>query len=170
MSLRLRIAAVGGVAVALAVLAAAVGIYLAVRSDLRGQIDQSLTQRAQEFVGAPPQDDRAGPSDDRPSPGKGPASGTGAGAAPQALRARLGDHGPLPDSVQPGRFGGATGYVQFVSAKGVVDAPKGQGSTPQIPPSARDKQIAAAGHGSTLSDRTAAAVWPSLSVTVSATV
>jgi two-component system sensor histidine kinase MprB len=154
-SLRLRIAAVGGVAVALAVLAAAVGIYLAVRSDLRGQIDQSLTQRAQEFVGAPPRDDRAGPSEDRPSPGKGLASGTGAGAAaPQAPRARLGDHGPLPDSVQPGRFGGATGYVQFVSAKGVVDAPKGQGSTPQIPPSARDKQIAAAGQGSALSDRT----------------
>jgi two-component system sensor histidine kinase MprB len=153
-SLRLRIAAVGGVAVALAVLAAAVGIYLAVRSDLRGQIDQSLTQRAQELVSAPPQGDRAGPSDDRPSAGKGPAAPTGAGGAPQALRARLGEHGPLPNFVQPGRFGGAAGYVQFVSAKGVVDAPGGQGSTPQIPPSARDEQIAASGHGSALSDRT----------------
>jgi two-component system sensor histidine kinase MprB len=153
-SLRLRIAAVGGVAVALAVLAAAVGIYLAVRSDLRGQIDQSLTQRAQEFVNAPPLREQAGPADDLAPGGKGSASGTGAGAAAQALRARLGDHGPLPNFVQPGRFGGAAGYVQFVSAKGVVHAPGGQGSTPQIPPGARDKQIAASGHGSALSDRT----------------
>jgi two-component system sensor histidine kinase MprB len=160
-SLRLRIAAVGGVAVALAVLAAAVGIYLAVRSDLRGQIDQSLTQRAEEFVSSPLLRDRGGPSDDLPPGGNGAASGTGgtsakgnAGGAPPPLRVRLGEHGPLPNFVQPGRFGGAAGYVQFVSAKGVVDVPGGQGSTPKIPPSARDRQIAASGRGSVLSDRT----------------
>jgi two-component system sensor histidine kinase MprB len=160
-SLRLRIAAVGGVAVALAVLAAAVGIYLAVRSDLRGQIDQSLTQRAQVLVSAPLLRDGAGPSDDLPPGANGAASGTGgtsakknAGAAPPAFRARLEAHGPLPNFVQPGRFGGAAGYVQFVSAKGAVDVPGGQGSTPKIPPSARDKQIAASGRGSALSDRT----------------
>jgi len=155
-SLRLRIAAVGGVAVALAVFAAAVGIYLAVRSDLRGQIDQSLTQRAQEFVSAPLLRGQAGPSDDLPPGAKGSAGGTSAGAAPPAaaLRARLGAHGPLPNFVQPGRFGGAAGYVQFVSAKGVVDVPGGQGSTPKVPPDARDRQIAASGHGSALSDRT----------------
>jgi two-component system sensor histidine kinase MprB len=138
-SLRLRIAAVGGVAVALAVLAAAVAIYLAVRSDLRGQIDQSLTQRAQEFVRAAP---------------------IAAGAFPDGVgpvlraRARTRGAGPLPKFVQPGRFGGAAGYVQFVSAKGSVDAPSGQGSTPQIPPDERDRQIAASGRGSTLTDRT----------------
>jgi len=160
-SLRLRIAAVGGVAVALAVLAAAVGIYLAVRSDLRAQIDQSLTQRAQVLVSAPLLRDGAGPSDDLPPGANGAASGTGgtsakgsAGAAPPAFRARLEAHGPLPNFVQPGRFGGAAGYVQFVSAKGAVDVPGGQGSTPKIPPTARDKQIAASGHGSALSDRT----------------
>jgi hypothetical protein len=49
-TLRVRIAAVASLAVALAVLVAAVSLYLAVRSELRGQIDQSLTQRAQEFV------------------------------------------------------------------------------------------------------------------------
>jgi two-component system, OmpR family, sensor histidine kinase MprB len=150
-SLRLRIAAVGGVAVALAVLAAAVGIYLAVRSDLRGQIDQSLRQRAQEFVGAPRPEDHARPSDDGAPDDKGSAGGTGAGAA---LPAHLGDDGPLPNFVEPGRFGGAVGYVQFVSAKGVVNAPGGQGSTPEIPPDARDRQIAASGRGSALSDRT----------------
>ncbi len=136
MSLRLRIAAVGGVAVALAVLAAAVAIYLAVRSDLRGQIDQSLTQRAQEFVRVAP---IAGAFPD----GGGPA-----------LRSRTRGEGPLPRFVQPGRFGGAAGYVQFVSAKGSINAPSGQGSTPQIPPDVRDRQIAASGHGSTLTDRT----------------
>ncbi|MEA2209146.1 MAG: hypothetical protein QOF54_1623, partial [Solirubrobacteraceae bacterium] len=50
MSLRTRIAAAAGLAVALAVLAAAIGVYVAVRSDLRGQIDESLTQRARGFV------------------------------------------------------------------------------------------------------------------------
>jgi two-component system sensor histidine kinase MprB len=138
-SLRLRIAAAGGVAVALAVLAAAVAIYLAVRSDLRGQIDQSLTQRAQEFVRVAPL-----------------AAGAFPGGVGPVLRARTraNGQGPLPKSVQPGRFGGAAGYVQFVSAKGAVDAPGGQGSTPQIPPDSRDRQIAASGHGSTLTDRT----------------
>ena len=47
MTLRSRIAAVASLSVALGVLAAAVGAYLAVRADLRGQIDSSLRQRAQ---------------------------------------------------------------------------------------------------------------------------
>ncbi len=51
MSLRARISAAAGIAVGLAVLAAAVGVYLAVRSDLQGEIDQGLRQRAQAFVG-----------------------------------------------------------------------------------------------------------------------
>ena len=51
MSLRARISAAAGLAVGLAVLAAAVGVYLAVRSDLQGEIDQGLRQRAQVFVG-----------------------------------------------------------------------------------------------------------------------
>jgi two-component system sensor histidine kinase MprB len=145
-SLRLRIAAVGGVAVALAVLAAAVAIYLAVRSDLRGQIDQSLRQRAQELVSPPPLRDRDGSADEGPP--------SGSEAVPPALRERLDEHGPLPTSVQPARFGGAAGYVQFVTAKGAIDVPGGQGSTPEIAPSARDKQIAASGQGRVLSDRT----------------
>jgi two-component system sensor histidine kinase MprB len=152
-SLRLRIAAVGGVAVALAVLVSAVAIYLAVRSDLRSQIDQSLNQRAQELVSAPLRD--RGGADDGP-PAANAITGRGAGNAPGAPpdgRARLG-HGPLPSFVQPGRFGGAAGYVQFVTAKGAVDVPGGQGTTPKIPPDARDRQIAASGHGSALSDRT----------------
>jgi two-component system, OmpR family, sensor histidine kinase MprB len=137
-SLRLRIAAVGAAAVALAVLVAAVAIYLAVRSDLRGQIDDSLKQRAQEFVGSQP-------------PG-----GAFPGGVPLLLRTRdrsANDKGPLPRFVQPGRFGGAAGYIQFVSASGQVEAPGGQGSTPQIPPTMAERQIAARGGGSELVDR-----------------
>jgi len=136
-SLRLRIAAVGAAAVALAVLAAAVAIYLAVRSDLRGQIDESLRQRAQEFVGPQPQ------------------GGAFPAGVPLLLRTHGGeDKGPLPRFVQPGRFGGAAGYIQFVSAGGEVKAPGGQGSTPQIQPNATERRIAASGHGSALEDRT----------------
>jgi two-component system sensor histidine kinase MprB len=185
-SLRRRIAAVGGVAVALAVLVAAVAIYVAVRSDLRGQIDQSLTQRAQEFLGLPQLRDGAptpggapsssaegkastsggaaagGTTGDSSGSGDGAVKGDGGagasavatGAVPPSLRARFAARGQLPRFVQPGRFGGAAGYVQFVTAKGAVDVPGGQGSTPEIPLDARDRQIAASGHGSVLSDRT----------------
>ncbi|MGA9315280.1 MAG: hypothetical protein WBV77_11690, partial [Solirubrobacteraceae bacterium] len=50
MTLRARIAAVAGLAVALAVLVAAIGLYVAVGSDLRGEVDKSLSQRAAAFV------------------------------------------------------------------------------------------------------------------------
>ncbi len=54
MTLRARIAAVAGLAVAVAVLVAAVAVYLAVRSELRGEVDRSLRQRAAAFVAPPP--------------------------------------------------------------------------------------------------------------------
>jgi two-component system sensor histidine kinase MprB len=136
-TLRARIAAVAGVAVALAVLAAAIGLYVAVRSDLRGQIDESLTQRAQGFVAMPPHGVPGGPGD---FPGDEPPDGGGASGFPKV--------------VQPARFGGASGYVQFISARGVLDVPGGQGSTPEVPLSATDKAIAVRGTGRTLSDRT----------------
>src|SRR5439155_2469165 len=57
-------------------------------------------------------------------------------------------------AVQPARFGGASGYVQFISPQGLVRVPGGQGSTPQIAPSASDRAIASTGRGRALSDRT----------------
>jgi two-component system sensor histidine kinase MprB len=142
----MRIAGVAGLAVALAVLAAAIGLYLVVRSDLRGQIDESLTQRAQGFVAAAPLLRERG--------GKFSVNALSGGAVPPALRARSGKQGPLPKAVQPARFGAASGYVQFVSATGSVDAPRGQGKTPEIPPNAAERAIAAKGSGRALSDRT----------------
>jgi two-component system sensor histidine kinase MprB len=157
-SLRLRIAAVAGLAVALAVLAAAISLYVAVRSDLRGQIDESLTQREHELVAVA---GAAGPGSARTNALRFGFAGRGLGTgglpavgAAHVPSTRPGSQAPLPRAVQPARFGGASGYVQFVTAKGAVVAPRGQGSTPQVKPDARDRVIAASGHGRTLSDRT----------------
>jgi two-component system sensor histidine kinase MprB len=128
-SLRARIAAAAGIAVGLAVLAAAVGVYLAVRSDLQGEIDQGLRQRAQAFTGPA---------------GAGPASQPPLGQ-PQ---------GGFPTHVQPVPFGAASGYVQFIAPTGTVEVPAGQGSSPRIAVDASDRAIAASGTGSALSDRT----------------
>ena len=152
MSLRLRIAAVAGLAVALAVLAAAIGLYIAVRADLRGQIDDSLNQRARVFVGDPLVRDGIGGQGAQQ--GAGASSAAGSATPPPGGTLRRTGRGPLPRFVQPARFGGASGYVQFVSAGGAIEVPRGQGKTPTIAPHAREKQIAASGHGRSLSDRT----------------
>jgi two-component system sensor histidine kinase MprB len=150
MTLRLRIAGVAGLAVALAVLAAAISLYIAVRSDLRGQVDQSLTQRALVFA--------------RPLPAgaKLPPAAREGGASPQGQprtvpfegASATGSRGALPRVVQPARFGGASGYVQFLSPSGSIVVPGGQGTTPRIAPSARDVAIATRGAGRSLTDRT----------------
>ena len=71
MTLRARIAAAAGVAVALAVIAAAVAVYLGVRSELRGEVDDSLRQRAEAFTHGP-QPGRPGLPSPRPEPFGGP--------------------------------------------------------------------------------------------------
>jgi two-component system, OmpR family, sensor histidine kinase MprB len=127
-TLRTRIAALSGVSVALAVLAAAIGLYVAVSHDLRGEVDSHLRARAHAFT-MPPQSGPGGLS------GPGPAGG-------------------FPGSVQPAPFGGASGYVQFISPEGAVDVPGGQGASPtRIAVSARDRTIAEQGQGSSLTDR-----------------
>jgi two-component system sensor histidine kinase MprB len=141
-TLRLRIAGVAGLAVALAVLVAAISLYLAVRSDLRGQVDESLKQRTHAFIADPLL--RSGT----------PGAVLLGGKPPPGADARRTARGLLPRHVQPARFGGASGYVQFVSHSGAIVVPGGQGSTPQITPDAREKAIAASGRGEQLSDRT----------------
>ncbi|MEA2209780.1 MAG: two-component system, OmpR family, sensor histidine kinase MprB [Solirubrobacteraceae bacterium] len=149
MTLRLRIAGVAGLAVALAVLAAAIGLYLAVRSDLRGQVDQSLKQRSVVFAGPP------GALAPAPAPGaSGSATPARPRAGPFAATIAPGARGALPRDVQPVRFGGASGYVQFLSESGSLVVPGGQGKTPRIVPSAHDRAIASRGAGRSLTDRT----------------
>jgi two-component system, OmpR family, sensor histidine kinase MprB len=147
-TLRARIAAAAGLAVAVAVVGAAVGLYLAVRSDLRGQIDKSLSARAQEIAsvqaprppGSPPRSAGAGNHFDR-EPGF--FAGAGSTGRPE-----------FPRAVQPARFGGAAGYVEFITPRGAVQVPGGQSSSPSIAPTDTDRAIAASGHGRALDDRT----------------
>jgi two-component system sensor histidine kinase MprB len=131
MTLRTRIAAVASLSVALVVLATAVGLYLAVRSDLRGEIDRALRARTRDFIALS-------------------RAGTGAFfPRPDLVR-----RGAFPGRVQPAPFGAASGYIQFISPHGTLHVPGGQGSSPRsIPVTALDRKIAARGSGSSLTDR-----------------
>ncbi len=147
MTLRARIAAVAGLAVALAVLVAAISLYVAVRSDLRGEVDKSLSQRAAAFTppasaGGPeePTGDSPPPHGSLPNDGGPPPGGDG--------------RGEFPSSVEPTPLGGPSGYVQFISPNATVHVPAGQGPSATIPLSASDKTIAGSGKGRALSDRT----------------
>ncbi|HTU78063.1 MAG TPA: HAMP domain-containing sensor histidine kinase [Solirubrobacteraceae bacterium] len=149
MTLRTRIAAVASVSVALAVLAAAVGLYVAVRSELRGEVDSSLRARARSFIAAGLPGSPAGSetgSARGPNSGGAPVGGSYPGSGPPG-------HG-FPGSVEPAPFGGASGYVEFVSPRGEAFVPGGQGtSRRKIPVSASDRAVAASGVGSRFSDR-----------------
>ncbi len=157
MTLRTRIAAVASLSVALAVLAAAVGLYVAVRSDLRGEIDKALTERAQPFLAPPPPPGGAGTG----GTGSNSPSSPGAGGPPRGGAAVGGggggdrdDLGRFPGSIEPAPFGAASGYVQFISPEGAVEVPGGQGASPtQIAITPRDRAIAASGSGRSVTDR-----------------
>jgi two-component system, OmpR family, sensor histidine kinase MprB len=141
MTLRTRIAAVAGLSVALAVLAAAIGLYAAVRSDLRGEIDSALRARASALASTSAGGGPAGP-DGRPRGPFGPGDG------------RPGAPGGFPGRIEPAPFGAATGYVQFIAPQGTIDVPGGQGTAPTtLALTAGDRAIAARGSGSGFSDR-----------------
>jgi two-component system sensor histidine kinase MprB len=150
MTLRTRIAAVASVSVALAVVAAAIGLYVAVRSDLRGEIDSALRARAKAFVGP------GAPAAAGPGPAGGPG-GPGRPGGPPHVGAHPEGHrqaGGFPGQVEPAPFGAASGYVQFISPQGEVSVPGGQGASPtRIALTALDLSIAARGGGSSLTDR-----------------
>jgi two-component system, OmpR family, sensor histidine kinase MprB len=149
MTLRARIAAVAGLAVALTVLVAAISLYVAVRSDLRSEVNKSLRQRATAFMprsstngtGVPQSPAGPSPQGGLPAPDEGePPPGEDGG-------------GGFPSSIEPAPLGGPSGYVQFVAPDGTVHLPAGQGSSTTIPLRATDKAIARSGKGQTLSDR-----------------
>jgi len=155
MTLRTRIAAVASVSVALAVLAAAIGLYVAVRSDLRGEIDSALQARARAF-----EQPLSGPYGGEPGTGQGGAPRAGGprpdGGRPDADGSMAGGIGPggFPGNVQPAPFGAASGYVQFVSPQGTLYVPGGQGASPtQIALTSSDRALARAGSGSSVTDR-----------------
>jgi two-component system sensor histidine kinase MprB len=141
MTLRARIAAVSGLAVAMAVLIVAVSLYVAVRSELRDEVDRSLAQRAAAFSSPPlPAGSERGFPGGEPPGGGLPSAGNGGGE--------------FPSSVEPTPLGGPSGYVQFISPAGMVHVPSGQGASGSIPVSSADRTIAQRGVGRMLSDRT----------------
>jgi two-component system sensor histidine kinase MprB len=154
MTLRTRIAAVASLSVALAVLAAAIGLYVAVSSELHGQIDSALRVRAQTLVahagaGAPT------PARGRLPGGGAPAGGYGGPPGSAAAGVPRGRADGFPNRVEPEPFGAASGYVQVISAQGQVFVPGGQGSAPsKIALTAGDRAIARRGSGTSLTDRT----------------
>lgn len=125
MTLRTRIAGAAGLAVALAVIAVAAAVYLGVRAELRGEVDDSLRARASMAL--------HGGGRGGPGPGGGPG-----GFPPQ---------GPQP------AFGGAEGYVQLVLPDGrVLRRPSATG---ELPVQSRAREIARAGEGEYLTDLSA---------------
>jgi two-component system sensor histidine kinase MprB len=148
MTLRSRIVAVASVSVALAVLAAAIGLYVAVGSDLRGEIDKALRVRAQAFRGRP--GGFAGLASGGPNSATGPPAARAGAQPPTGARPD-----GFPGAVEPAPFGAASGYVEFISRKGALYVPGGQGaSRTPIAVTPADRRIAARGAGSSLTDRT----------------
>jgi two-component system sensor histidine kinase MprB len=140
-SLRTRIAAAAALAVALVVVIAAVAIYLGVRAELRGEVDDSLRDRSERIARV--SGDQVGPAD---RPGA-PPDGPGIGAAPR-------DGGPsirFP-APPPERFGGPEGFVQLVLPSGQLA--RVPGAEEALPVDARTRAIAAGGSGEQLTDRT----------------
>lgn len=112
MSLRTRIAGVAGLAVAVAVLLGAVLTYVAVRSELRGQVDGALRERAQVLA---PLEPGGGVGDQQPGAPPFPGFGFGGDRVPPFYR--------LFERGAPA-FGGAAGYVQIVTPEGETARPR----------------------------------------------
>ncbi|HVS29234.1 MAG TPA: HAMP domain-containing sensor histidine kinase [Solirubrobacteraceae bacterium] len=133
MSLRNRMSAVAGLAVALAVIAVVLTTYEATRSQLRGQVDKALVARADRAVsrrGFVPGDEHHHP----PPDGGHQPTAAGAGG------------GPGPVTAAPKTpFGGPISVVQYVHRDGRVTRPPDE--TNPLPVDARVKALAAGGRG-----------------------
>jgi two-component system, OmpR family, sensor histidine kinase MprB len=128
MTIRRRLAVSAAIAVAIAVLAASCAAYLAVRSQLRGEVDSTLRERAEAIQ---------------------LISRSGRGTIPTPPKdLRL----PKPPQA---RFGGATGIVQFISATGRLRQGPAQ-QTIRVPLTSEAKEVALGKRGSLLQDQTVA--------------
>ena len=130
MSLRTRIAAAAGIAVALVVVIAAVAIYLGVRAELRGEVDNSLRDRASALTMR---------SGDRE---RGPGEPDGGGGHPRP-------GGAFP-ALPPEPFGGPEGFAQHVLPSGRAIRPPT--SRDALPVDAHTRAVARSGSGEFLKD------------------
>ncbi len=135
MSLRTRMVLVAGVAVAIAVIAVAVASYAGTRSELQGQVDQSLRNLTQPLLG------RAGilpQTPGRPPPG------------PDRDDQHDPDEGLGLDRLPSQAFGGAGGIYQLFKRDGGTDVPPGQSY--RIPETDDIANLARSGHGQFFTD------------------
>jgi two-component system, OmpR family, sensor histidine kinase MprB len=138
-SLRTRIAAAAGLAVAVVVLVAAAAIYFGVRAELRGEVDRSLRERAGAIAQL---------ADGRGAPEAG-AGGPGGGTPGNG---RPGERGGGFPSPRPEPFGGPEGIAQLVLPSGRVLRPPGADEA--VPIGSRAREIARTGSGEYLTDAT----------------
>ncbi|HEX8051844.1 MAG TPA: HAMP domain-containing sensor histidine kinase [Thermoleophilaceae bacterium] len=182
MTIGRRLSLSAAVAVAVAVALASVASYVAVRSKMRGEVDNSLRDRAA-AVTRFAREDPGGPEGRRGGEAGGPG-GADAGGGPGGADAGGGPGGAPPPGGPPpgvptrdgsapgtpggddarrpprgplppppsGRFGGAEGYVQFVRADGTAYAPRGQSGT-ALPVDDRTRGVASGGSEEFLADR-----------------
>ncbi len=151
MSLRARMGLAAGVAVALAVIAVAFSAYEGTRSQLLGQLDQSLrslTGSVLARAGLGPGGQPAGPGS-IPG-GVGRSGGAGPFSGPPAGSQGDNDFGDPDEGLDlEGRsgpaFGGAAGAVTLVKRDGTTYKPRGQAQ--RIPVDARARALAARGNG-----------------------
>ena len=130
MTLRLRIAAAAGIAVAITALGLAAADYAGTRSTLRGQIDSALASRAAAVTGSDGRAPRGGP----------------------------GDGGGRPNLATPSTiFGDASGFVQQIAADGTIRQGDAD-DTGSLPIDARARATAKSGSGRYFSDMTAGGV------------
>jgi two-component system sensor histidine kinase MprB len=140
MSLRARMGLAAGVAVALAVVAVAVSAYAGTRSELLGQVDNSLRDLATPFV-----ERASGPVPGPGGPGGPPIGGHFGSDCDQGLGINRPGEPP---------FGGEHGFVQLVSPSGSVCL--GSGETSRVPVNTGVGAIARSGHGRLLTSMTVA--------------
>jgi two-component system sensor histidine kinase MprB len=142
-SLRTRIAGVAGIAVAVAVLLGAALAYVAIRSELRGEVDNALRDRvaplAARFGGEPGAPDGSGPIG---PPQAAPGGVFYPGDRPPLIYKIFDSHAPA--------FGGAAGYFQLVTPHGDVVRPATERAG--LPTSSAARTIAASGSGQRFDD------------------
>ena len=138
MSLRTRIAGVSGLAVAIAVMLGAVLAYVAIRAELRGEVDNALRERVAPLTA------RFTGSIDPGDPGGGPPPPGIAfqGDQPGLVYKIFDRHAPA--------FGGAAGYVQYITPTGDVIRPRDERS--QLPVGDAARSVGVTGTGMRFED------------------
>ncbi len=143
-------ALVTGLAVALAVIAVALSAYEGTRSQLQGQLDQSLQSLTGSILAPVGLSAHGQPIGGHhgPTRGRRPASvgsGFGFSGTPQRNSDGDNDEGLGLDQRHGPPFGGATGAVTVVHANGTIYPSPGQ--RPRIPIDSRARALAKSGHG-----------------------